>query len=319
MFRGRLIVTFQLSLVVGILLAFTVDYMLVDTGANNWRYMFISEIFPSILFLILLFFVEKSPRWLVQKDRIEEAKLVIEAIGPEEDAQNLIIQIQNTLSREAGYKTENLFKKGNFKFILLGIAVGLFSQFTGIAIVMYYATDIFRSAGFSTDSAIGQTVVLGLTNLIFTIIAMLLIDKIGRKRLLLTGMLGMSIFLGLFSYSFLGGNLGNMINLILLVGFVAFFASSMGAVVFVLFAEIFPNSIRSRGMAIGSFSNWIVNASITFIFPVFVAAFDKRIGIGYSFAFFSIMTFIGFWVFKKFLFETHNRSLENIEMGNKMI
>jgi len=319
MFRGRLIVTFQLSLVVGILLAFMVDYMLVDTGANNWRYMFISEIFPSILFLILLFFVEKSPRWLVQKDRIEEAKLVIEAIGPEEDAQNLIIQIQNTLSREAGYKTENLFKKGNFKFILLGIAVGLFSQFTGIAIVMYYATDIFRSAGFSTDSAIGQTVVLGLTNLIFTIIAMLLIDKIGRKRLLLTGMLGMSVFLGLFSYSFLGGNLGNLINLILLVGFVAFFASSMGAVVFVLFAEIFPNSIRSRGMAIGSFSNWIVNASITFIFPVFVSAFDKRIGIGYSFAFFSIMTFIGFWVFKKFLFETHNRSLENIEMGNKMI
>ena len=318
-FRGRLIVTFQLSLVVGILLAFMVDYLLVDTGTNNWRYMFISEIFPSILFLVLLFFVEKSPRWLVQKDRIEEAKLVIEAIGPEEDSQNLIIQIQNTLNKEAAYKTENLFKKGNFKFILLGIAVGLFSQFTGIAIVMYYATDIFRSAGFSTDSAIGQTVVLGLTNLIFTIIAMLLIDKIGRKRLLLTGMLGMSVFLGLFSYSFLGGNLGNVVNLILLVGFVAFFASSMGAVVFVLFAEIFPNSIRSRGMAIGSFSNWIINASITFIFPVFVGAFDTKIGIGYSFAFFSIMTFIGFWVFKKFLFETHNRSLEHIEMGNKVI
>ena len=318
-FRGRLIITFQLSLVVGILLAFMVDYILVDTGPNNWRYMFISEIIPAILFLVLLFFVEKSPRWLVQKDRIEEAKLVIEAIGSEEDSQSLIKQIQNTLSIEASYKTENLFNKTNFKFIMLGIAVGLFSQFTGIAIVMYYATDIFRSAGFSTDSAIGQTVVLGLTNLIFTIIAMLLIDKIGRKKLLLTGMLGMSVFLGLFSYSFLGGNLGNMINLILLVGFVAFFASSMGAVVFVLLAEIFPNSIRSRGMAIGSFSNWIVNASITFIFPVFIAAFDERIGIGYSFAFFSIMTFIGFWVFKKFLFETHNRSLENIEMEDKVI
>lgn len=318
-FRGRLIITFQLSLVIGILLAFMVDYILVDTGPNNWRYMFISEIIPAILFLVLLFFVEKSPRWLVQKDRIEEAKHVIEAIGPEEDSQSLIKQIQNTLSIEASYKTENLFNKTNFKFIMLGIAVGLFSQFTGIAIVMYYATDIFRSAGFSTDSAIGQTVVLGLTNLIFTIIAMLLIDKIGRKKLLLTGMLGMSVFLGLFSYSFLGGNLGNMINLILLVGFVAFFASSMGAVVFVLLAEIFPNSIRSRGMAIGSFSNWIVNASITFIFPVFIAAFDERIGIGYSFAFFSIMTFIGFWVFKKFLFETHNRSLENIEMEDKVI
>jgi len=317
-FRGRLVVTFQISLVVGILLAFITDYLLVNSGENNWRYMFISEIIPAITFFVFLFSVQKSPRWLIRKNKLAEAKLVLEQISPDENASETIMQIQETLKTEANKKKETLFGKKNYKYVLLGIAVGLFSHFTGIAIIMYYATDIFRMAGYSTDSAIGQTVLLGLTNLIFTILAMLLIDKIGRKKLLLTGLLGMSVFLGLFSYSFLS-EISGIVNLFLLVGFVAFYASSMGAVVFVLLAEIFPNSIRSRGMSISLFANWIINAFVTFFFPVVVGAFDESKGIGYSFAFFSGLTFIGFWLFKKVLRETKNKSLEEIELKNNFI
>ncbi len=316
-YRGRLIVTFQLALVIGILVAFFVDYLLINTGTNNWRYMFLSEAIPSLLFLVLLFFVRKSPRWLVKVGRAREAAETLKTVNPQGDAQVLLDEILHTIECEEQEKKEKLFKKPNIKFTLLGITVGLFSQFTGIAIVMYYATDIFRAAGFSTDSAIGQTVIIGITNLTFTILAMYLIDKVSRKRLLLIGTLGMSLFLALFSWAFFTNMFGGWILLSMLICYVAFFASSMGAVVFVLLAEIFPNNIRSRGVAIGSFSNWIVNGSITFFFPIVVGAFEGGRGIGYSFAFFSIMTLTGFFFFKKYLFETTNKTLEEIEFENR--
>ncbi len=316
-YRGRLIVTFQLALVVGILVAFFVDYLLINTGTNNWRYMFLSESIPALGFLILLFYVRESPRWLVQKGQIEEAEKTILEVNPNANSKDILTEILKTIDLEKKEKQEKLFRKPNLRFVLLGITIGLFSQFTGVAIVFYYATDIFRAAGFSTDSAIGQTVILGLTNLTFTIIAMYLIDKVGRKTLLLVGTLGMAITLGIFAWAFYSNQLEGWILLALLIAYVAFFASSMGAVVFVLLAEIFPNNIRSRGVAIGSFSNWVVSGSITFLFPIVVGAFDEGKGIGYSFAFFSIMTLIGFFFFKKFLFETTNMTLEEIELRNK--
>jgi len=317
-YRGRLIVSFQLALVVGILIAFFVDYLLINTGTNNWRYMFLSESFPALGFLILLFYVRKSPRWLVQKGEIEEAEKTILELNPNTNSKDILVEILKTIDLEKKEKQEKLFRKPNLRFVLLGITIGLFSQFTGVAIVFYYATDIFRAAGFSTDSALGQTVILGVTNLSFTIIAMYLIDKVGRKSLLLVGTLGMAITLGMFAWAFYSNQLEGWILLALLIAYVAFFASSMGAVVFVLLAEIFPNNIRSRGVAIGSFSNWVVSGSITFLFPIVVGAFNDGKGIGYSFAFFSIMTLIGFFFFKKFLFETTNISLEEIELRNKV-
>ncbi|MCP4978032.1 MAG: sugar porter family MFS transporter [Maribacter sp.] len=313
-FRGRLVMTFQLSLVVGILLAFMVDYSLVDIGENNWRWMFISEIMPASAFFIMLFLVQKSPRWLVQKGKPNDARKVLLSIDPNNDPEKTITEIQETIQDETENKQVRLLSKKNYKFALMGIAIGLFSQFTGIAIVMYYATDIFRMAGYSTNSAIGQTAVLGLTNLIFTIIAMLLIDKIGRKKLLLTGMISMFVFLGLFAFSFISGQQNGVFKLVLLIGFVASFASSMGATVFVLFAEIFPNRIRAKGMALASFSNWLINASITFLFPIIVGQFKENLGIGYCFAFFSAMTLLGYIIFKKTLNETKNKSLEELEL-----
>lgn len=316
-YRGRLIVTFQLALVAGILIAFFVDYLLINTGTNNWRYMFLSESFPALGFFILLFYVRKSPRWLVQKGQIEEAEKTILAVNPNANSKDILNEIQTTIDSEKKDKQEKLFKKPNLRFVLLGIIIGLFSQFTGVAIVFYYATDIFRAAGFSTDSAIGQTVILGATNLTFTLIAMYLIDIVGRKILLLVGTLGMALTLGMFAWAFYSNQVEGWILLALLIAYVAFFASSMGAVVFVLLAEIFPNNIRSRGLALGSFSNWVVSGSITFLFPVVVGAFQDGKGIGYSFAFFSIMTLIGFFFFKKYLFETTKLSLEEIELRNK--
>ncbi|MCK4992425.1 MAG: sugar porter family MFS transporter [Bacteroidales bacterium] len=315
--RGSLIVTFQLAIVVGILVAFFVDYLLIHTGPNNWRFMFLSESLPALLFLVLLYRVARSPRWLMKKGKQEEAGKIIGELMPGEDPEEILDEIRKSLETEKLETQERLFKKPNLKFTLIGITIGLFSQFTGIAIVMYYATDIFRAAGFSTDSAIGQTVILGLVNLVFTILAMRFIDRLGRRKMLLFGMLSMALFLGLFALEFLFDTFGGGLMLFFLIGFVASFASSMGAVVFVLLAEVFPNRIRSRGVAMGSFAVWIINGSITFLYPVVVGAFGDGKGIGFSFAFFSVMTFAGFFIFRKFLFETSNMTLEEIEKRNK--
>jgi len=315
--RGSLIVTFQLAIVVGILVAFFVDYLLINVGPNNWRYMFLSESLPALLFLVLLYRVARSPRWLVKKGKQEEAGKIIGALMPGENPDIILDEIRKSLETEKQESQERLFKKPNRKFTLIGITIGMFAQFTGIAIVMYYATDVFRAAGFSTDSAIGQTVILGLVNLIFTILAMRYIDRLGRRKMLLFGMLSMALFLGLFALEFLFDTFGGGLMLFFLIGFVASFASSMGAVVFVLLAEVFPNRIRSRGVAMGSFAVWIVNGSITFLFPIVAGAFGDGLGIGLSFAFFSVMTFAGFFIFRKFLFETSNMTLEEIERRNK--
>jgi len=315
--RGRLIVSFQLAIVVGILAAFFVDYLLIHTGPHNWRFMFLSEALPALFFLVLLYRVARSPRWLIKIGELDEAEKIIRELNPEEDTEGLLTEIRLSLETEQKEKKERLFRKPNRKFTLIGITIGMFAQFTGIAVVMYYATDVFRAAGFSTDSAIGQTVILGLVNLLFTILAMRFIDRLGRRRMLLTGMLSMALFLGLFALEFLFDPFGGGVMLFFLVGFVASFASSMGAVVFVLLAEVFPNRIRSRGVAMGSFAVWIVNGSITFLFPVVAGAFGNGVGIGLSFAFFSVMTLAGFFIFRKFLFETSNMTLEEIERRNK--
>ncbi|KAA3632489.1 MAG: MFS transporter, partial [Bacteroidetes bacterium] len=311
--RGRLTITFQLSIVLGILVAFFSDYLLLDVGPNNWRWMFVAEAVPAILFLILLFFVSRSPRWLVAKGKMEEARKVINSVNNDEaEVEKTLTEIKQSIDAEAFEKNAVLFKKPYIKLVVIGILVGMFNQFTGINVIMYYATDIFRTAGFSTESAIGQTVLIGLTNLIFTLIAMQLIDKVGRKKLLLTGSIGMSIFLGVFAFFFLTNNM-NFVLVICLLGFVAFFAASQGAVIWVLFSEMFPNNIRSRGVAIGSFSHWFFNGLTSFLFPIIAVAFANGKGTGYVFVFYAIATFISYFFFKKYLIETKGKSLEAIE------
>jgi sugar porter (SP) family MFS transporter len=310
--RGRLTISFQLAVVVGILLAFFTDYLLIDTGENNWRYMMLSMGLPAIVFFILLFFIGRSPRWLVKEGKFDEAEKVLKKISPDLDAAKLVKEIQRTIDKKSVQKWSVLFKKGYFKLVLIGIAVGMFNQLTGINFIMYYATDIFRSAGFSTNSSIGQTVIIGFVNLLFTLLAMRLIDKVGRKKLLLTGTLGMAFFLGLFSFAYLTDAFRSWMLLISLICFIAFFASSQGAVVWVLLSEIFPNNIRARGASIGSFSVWFFNGFLTFLFPVVAGLFPAGKGIGYIFIFNAIMTFLSYFVFKKYLVEMKGKSLESV-------
>ncbi len=311
-FRGRLTMTFQLAIVIGVLIAFFSDYLLLETGPNNWRWMFIMEAFPAIIFLVLLFFVKKSPRWLVKNGEVEKARVVLELVN-RGDVKPVLDDIIESIDNEVISRNIYLFKKPYLGLVFVGIAVGFFNQFTGINIIMYYATDIFRSAGISTSSAIGQTVIIGFVNLVFTLIAMRLIDVVGRKRLLLIGSLGMSLFLAIFSWAFFNEQYGGSILLIVLLGFIAFFASSQGAVIWVLLSEMFPNNIRARGTSIGSFSHWFFNALLAFLFPVIVGAFDNGRGIGFIFGIYAVVTFYSFFFFKKHLKETKGQSLEDLE------
>ncbi|MFA5815577.1 MAG: sugar porter family MFS transporter [Bacteroidales bacterium] len=311
-YRGRLAITFQLAIVVGILVAFFSDYLLLNTGDNNWRWMFISGALPALVFFILLFRVSQSPRWLVMKGYIHQARQVLDEVNPGTDTEQLLTEIRDSVNTEVLEKAVYLFKKPYLKLVMIGIAVGMFNQFTGINIVMYYTTDIFRTAGFTTDSAILQTVIIGFTNLIFTLIAMRLIDKIGRRKMLLIGSIGMTIFLTLFAFAYITGALGSWLLVVMLIGFVAFFSSSQGAVIWVLLSEMFPNNIRARGASIGSFSHWFFNAITVFLFPTIAAGFTNGKGIGYIFLFYAVATLISFFFFRKFLFETKGKTLEQM-------
>ena len=306
--RGRLVATSQLAIVSGILIAFFTNYLLMETGLQNWRYMFLAGGIPAVIFFILLFFVSQSPRWLVMAGRIDEARSVISKVTPPGEVETIMNDITLSLKKESPGEIISILKKPYFRLVLIGVAVGMFNQFTGINTILYYAPTIFQSAGFSSNSAFFQTVMVGLTNLVFTIIAMTVIDKLGRKFLLMMGAVGMSVFLGLFSYAFLTRSFEGYGLLIYVMGFIAFFAASQGAVIWVILSEMFPNNVRARGTSIGTFSHWVFNALISFLFPVV----SKQIGVGPIFLFYTAATIFSFFFFWKYLVETKGKSLEEI-------
>ena len=223
--------------------------------------------------------------------------------------EKVIDEITQSIDKEVFARSVVLFNKPYLRLVLIGIAVGMFNQFTGINVVFYYTPSIFKSAGFGNESALMQTVIFGATNLVFTIIAMSVIDRLGRKFLLILGAIVMPVFLGLFAITFLNQDFEGYLVLIYLIGFVAFFASSQGVVIWVILAEMFPNNIRARASAIGSFSHWFFNALTAFLFPIAVGAF----GIGYIFVFYTIATICSLFFFIKFLVETKGKTLEALE------
>jgi sugar porter (SP) family MFS transporter len=317
--RGLLASTFQLAIVSGILLSLISNYLLLNIGANNWRWMLFSGAIPAVAFFIMLFFIRKSPRWLVKKGRIEEAKKNIEDLSSHEiDAEQTIMEIRESINLENAGNRINLFKKPYRKIVFVGIFVGIISQLTGIGVVFYYSAQIFSIAGFSPDTSMLQSVILGLTNLVFTLLAMALIDKVGRKRLLLIGQVGMVVVLGLFGYGLLSGNIRGYWLVVLLVAYIAFFAASMGVVIWVLLSEMFPNLIRARGASLGSFANWGVNASLNFLFPQVVGIFGTTLvqqqkGMSFAFIFLAGVSLIGFFYIKRNIIETKGKTLEQIE------
>jgi len=317
--RGVLASTFQLAIVLGILLSLVSNYLLLGIGENSWRWMLFSGAVPAVAFFLMLLMVKKSPRWLVKKGRLEEARKNIEELSSHEiDTDQTIQEIKESINFENAGKRINLFRKPYRKIIFIGIFVGIFSQLTGIGVVFYYSARIFSIAGFSGDSSMLQSVILGVTNLIFTILAMSVIDKVGRKKLLLLGQLGMVTVLGLFGYGLLTGNITGYWLVVLLVAYIAFFASSMGVVIWVLLSEMFPNIIRARGASIGSFANWGVSAVLNFLFPIAVGFLGtskaaQQAGMGYSFIIMAAFTLIGFFYIKKHIIETKGKTLEQIE------
>jgi sugar porter (SP) family MFS transporter len=312
-YRGRLAVTFQLAIVIGVLIAFAVDLLFLH-AVYNWRWMIITEALPAILFFFMLFYVRESPRWLAKKGRFDEAEQVIRLVSQDSNIENVMSEIQNSIEIEKSGKKINIFKPPFLKLVLIGASIGMMNQFTGTNAVMYYATDIFRTAGFSADSAAMQTLIIGIVNLVFTLIGMKIIDTVGRKNMLMYGSIVMAIFLGVFSWAYISGNNKGLMPLIMLLGFIAAFEMSQGAVIWVILSEMFPNNIRARGASIGTFSHWFFNALIALMFPIIVGILPKDKGTGYIFAFFAVATFLSFFFIRKFIVETKGKSLEKLEL-----
>lgn len=305
--RGRLAGSFQLNIVAGIFIAYLTNFLFVGIGENSWRWMLGVMVLPAGLFAILLRTIPESPRWLVLNNRDEEAEKIFAKIG--EPNAGKLIREEHELSKH-GVK-ENLFNGKYNKPIFFAVVLAMFNQLSGINAILYYAPRIFEMAGFDKAHSYLQPVYIGAANLFFTLLAMSFIDRFGRKTLLIIGSVGMIVFLGLTAHAFSSGVSGNSLVLAYLIGFIAFFAFSQGAVIWVFISEIFPNSVRSQGGSLGSFTHWIMAAIISWTFPIIVEGSAN--GGFYSFVFYSAMMLLHLIFVLKFLPETKGKSLEEIQ------
>jgi len=310
--RGRLVGMFQFNVVFGILLAYLSNYVigLEQFGASEWRWDLGVTAIPAALFFVLLFTIPRSPRWLVKKGRIAEARSVLQLTG-DENFEHDLEEIVQSITVEQKQAAEKLFSRRYLFPIFLAVTIGMFNQLSGINAILYYLNDIFSHAGFSRVSGSLQAVVVGATNLIFTVLAMSVIDRVGRKTLLLIGSVGTAVCLAGVATIFFTGQHQNFL-LWLLIGYIAFFGFSQGAVIWVYLAEVFPNNVRAKGQSLGSFSHWFMNALISQSFPLMAA----RSG-GYPFVFFSVMMVVQFFVVLLAYPETKGLTLE--EMQRKMV
>ena len=306
--RGRLVAFFQFNIVSGILLAYLSNYLLglAQLGAAEWRWKLGVSAIPAALFFFMLFGIPQSPRWLVQKGRAEEAREVLESMG-DENADAELQDIIASIDAEHGHGSEPLFLPKYRLPIFLAVSIGMFNQLSGINAILYYLNDIFAKAGFSKVSGDLQAVAIGATNLLFTIAAMAVIDKVGRKTLLLIGSVGTAVCLGGVAYIFTSARHENLL-VWLLVGFIASFAFSQGAVIWVYLSEVFPNRVRAKGQSLGSFTHWFMNALISGLFPVMAASSG-----GAPFVFFAAMMIVQFFVVLIWYPETKGVSLEAMQ------
>jgi SP family arabinose:H+ symporter-like MFS transporter len=306
--RGRLVGFFQFNVVFGILLAYFSNYCitLAHLGAWEWRTELGVAAIPAALFFLMLFSIPRSPRWLVKKGRLDEARSVLEKTGETNPGQELQ-EIVESIELERRETAEKLFSRKHGLPIFLAVSIGMFNQLSGINAILYYLNDIFAHAGFSKVSGNLQAVAVGATNLLFTIIAMSVIDRLGRKTLLLVGSVGTAACLAGVSRIFFTGRHENFL-VWLLIGYIAFFAFSQGAVIWVYLAEVFPNSVRAKGQSLGSFSHWFMNALISGTFPLMAASSGA-----YPFVFFSLMMVLQFFVVLFVYPETKGITLEAMQ------
>lgn len=264
---------------------------------------------PACLLFICLFAVPESPRWLVAKNRNNEALRILTRTAGEQEAGKELADIEETLKehKEASYR--EILSPSIRPLLLMGIMLSVFQQITGINTIMYYAPKIFAGVGQSTDSALIQTVAIGATNLVFTIIAMILIDRIGRKMLVLIGSAGMMGMLGGLSALYFLNLTSGIFILALILGYIAFFAASLGPAIWVIVAEIFPNRLRSKGMSIAIVALWLACAIVSIAFPQML----EKLNGGTTFLVFAIICLANFIYVLKNVPETKGKSLENLE------
>src|ERR1700730_2074825 len=306
--RGRMVGLFQINVVAGILLAYLSNYLitLLHLGALQWRWQLGVAGIPSLLFLIMLYGIPRSSRWLVTQNRTDEALDVLKMMGSP-DSEVELREIMDSIHMERGMTAEPLFQRNYRLPIFLAITIGMFNQLSGINAILYYSNFIFAAAGFSQISGALQTVLIGAMNLVATLLGMSLIDKLGRKTLLLIGSAGMTLCLSGVAAVFCTHNHLNAL-VWLLVAYIFFFAVSQGAVIWVYIAEVFPNRVRDKGQSLGSSSHWIMNAVISLIFPILA----KSSG-GLPFAFFAAMMVVQFFVVLLIYPETKGISLEQLQ------
>jgi sugar porter (SP) family MFS transporter len=306
--RGMLVSVYQLAIVLGILCSYTINYGLHNID-NNWRWMFATGIIPSVLFFVGLFFIPESPRWLYKAGRTTESQNVLTRISGESLAKAEILEIAESLKGNSETVSgTDLFKPSARKVLIIGFILAVLVQISGINTVIDYAPKILLAAGVEINNALLQTSLIGLINFIFTFVAILFIDKAGRRSLYLIGSMGMVVTLLMLAVSFYL-KMEGIFTLICILMFIAFFASCIGPVFWTLVSEIFPNKIRGKALAFASFTQWIFNFLVVLLFPHFLAL----IGGAKTFLFLAVMSLLQ-WLFTyKYVPETKGKSLEEIE------
>jgi MFS transporter, SP family, arabinose:H+ symporter len=306
--RGRLVGFFQFNIVLGILLAYFSNYLigLADLGATEWRWKLGVPAIPALIFFFMLYSIPQSPRWLVQMRRNKEARDVLVQIG-EENVDSELAQIDASIQAERGQKGAALFTWSHRIPIYLAVSIAMFNQFSGINAILYYLNDIFERSGYDKVSSDLQAVAIGATNLIFTMLAMSVIDRVGRKVLLLIGSVGTAICLAGVAYVFWSKAHEGLL-VYLLVGYIAAFAFSQGAVIWVYISEVFPNRVRAKGQSLGSATHWVINAAIAGVYPAVAAQFTAA-----PFVFFAAMMVAQFFVVLFTYPETKGVTLEQMQ------
>ena len=315
--RGNLVAWNQFAVVFGMLVIFFVNFGVSKAGSGDvwlnsigWRYMFLSGAIPATLFLVLLFFVPETPRFLMLKGNEPEARAVLARLAPAEEAEKEISEIRASISEHHSGK---LFSYGVF-LIFIGIALSVFQQFVGINVVMYYATDIFRGMGLTTNASLFQTVIVGAINLVFTMVAILTVDRFGRKPLQILGALVMAAsMIALGTDFWLGGK--GVAALICMLVYTAGFAVSWGPVTWVLLSEIFPNQIRGKAMAVAVAAQWIANYLVSWSFPILDnnSTLVNHFRHGFAYWIYGLMGIFAALFMWKLVPETKGRTLERME------
>ena len=305
--RGRLVALNQLAIVVGILLSYLSNWLLVDTGINNWRYMLVAEILPAITFLVGLFFIPESPRWLTKEGLEKEALDVLNVVAGTANSDHELQEVKKSLA-EKSTSLKELLHPSLRRVLIVGILFSLFAHITGIDTIIYYGPIIFLESGFKTDSALLASVMIGITNLIFTFVGMAMVDKAGRKFLLLVGLAGMGISMTLVGLCMQSDMISAKWTLLWIMTYIASFAMSIGVVIWVYLSEIYPTRVRGQALSVATMVLWLGNVILTQLFPVMMERFGG--GTFYIFSFICLLAFIFTWTMVK---ETKGVSLEEIE------